>query len=50
MQLLAAAAAGAALAAAVGWLLVRSRGIYFLMLTLAIGEIVHAAGRRAGRA
>jgi branched-chain amino acid transport system permease protein len=46
LQLLAAAAAGAALAAAVGWLLVRSRGTYFLMLTLAVGEIVHELADR----
>ncbi|HJW35242.1 MAG TPA: branched-chain amino acid ABC transporter permease, partial [Actinomycetes bacterium] len=46
VQLLAAAAAGAALAAAVGWLLVRSRGTYFLMLTLAVGEIVHELADR----
>jgi branched-chain amino acid transport system permease protein len=46
LQLLAAAAAGAALAAAVGWLLVRTRGTYFLMLTLAVGEIVHALADR----
>jgi branched-chain amino acid transport system permease protein len=46
LQLLAAAAAGAALWAAVGWLLVRSRGTYFLMLTLAVGEIVHELADR----
>ena len=46
LQLLAAAAAGAALAAAVGWLLVRARGTYFLMLTLAVGEIVHELADR----
>jgi branched-chain amino acid transport system permease protein len=46
VQLVAAAAAGAALAAAVGWLLVRSRGTYFLMLTLAVGEIVHELADR----
>jgi branched-chain amino acid transport system permease protein len=36
-----AAAAGAVAAAATGWLAVRSSGVYFLMLTLAIGELVH---------
>jgi branched-chain amino acid transport system permease protein len=46
VQLAAAAAAGAALAGAVGWLLVRSRGTYFLMLTLAVGEIVHELADR----
>jgi branched-chain amino acid transport system permease protein len=46
LQLLAATAAGAALSAAVGWLLVRSRGTYFLMLTLAVGEIVHELADR----
>lgn len=37
----AAAAAGALAAAATGWLAVRSEGVTFLMLTLAIGELVH---------
>lgn len=46
VQLVAAAVAGAGLAAAVGWLLVRSRGTYFLMLTLAVGEIVHELADR----
>jgi branched-chain amino acid transport system permease protein len=46
VQLLAAAAAGAAISAAVGWLVVRARGTYFLMLTLAVGEIVHALAER----
>jgi branched-chain amino acid transport system permease protein len=36
-----AATAGAVAAAATGWLAVRSSGVYFLMLTLAIGELVH---------
>lgn len=45
-QLVAAALAGGLLAAAVGWLLVRSRGTYFLMLTLAVGEIVHELADR----
>lgn len=46
LQLLAAAAAGAALSASVGWLIVRARGTYFLMLTLAVGEIVHVLADR----
>jgi branched-chain amino acid transport system permease protein len=46
LQLLAAAAAGAALSASVGWLVVRARGTYFLMLTLAVGEIVHVLADR----
>ena len=37
---LAAGLAGALAALATGWLAVRSRGIFFLMLTLAIGEII----------
>jgi branched-chain amino acid transport system permease protein len=41
VPVLLAAGAGAAAAAATGWLAVRSGGIYFLMLTLAIGELVH---------
>jgi branched-chain amino acid transport system permease protein len=41
VPVLVAAAAGAVTAAATGWLAVRSGGIYFLMLTLAIGELVH---------
>jgi branched-chain amino acid transport system permease protein len=45
-QLLAAAAAGAALSASVGWLVVRARGTYFLMLTLAVGELVHELAER----
>jgi branched-chain amino acid transport system permease protein len=36
-----AAGAGAVAAAVTGWLAVRSGGVYFLMLTLAIGELVH---------
>lgn len=40
-QLVVAAAAGAVVSAAVGWLVVRTRGTYFLMLTLAFAEIVH---------
>jgi branched-chain amino acid transport system permease protein len=38
--LLISAVAGAAVAAATGWLLVRARGTYLLMLTLAIGELL----------
>jgi branched-chain amino acid transport system permease protein len=40
VPVLAAAGAGAVAAAATGWLAVRSSGVFFLMLTLAIGEIV----------
>ena len=38
--LVAGGVAGAVAALATGWLAVRSRGIFFLMLTLAIGEII----------
>jgi branched-chain amino acid transport system permease protein len=41
VTVLAAALAGAVAAAATGWLAVRSGGVFFLMLTLAIGELVH---------
>ena len=41
VTVLAAAVAGATAAAATGWLAVRSGGVFFLMLTLAIGELVH---------
>ena len=41
VPVLLAAAAGAVAAAATGWLAVRSGGVYFLMLTLAIGELTH---------
>ncbi|SNR42838.1 amino acid/amide ABC transporter membrane protein 2, HAAT family [Haloechinothrix alba] len=41
VALLAATLAGASVAAATGWLAVRSGGIFFLMLTLAIGEVLH---------
>jgi branched-chain amino acid transport system permease protein len=41
VTVLAAAVAGAVGAAATGWLAVRSGGVFFLMLTLAIGELVH---------
>ncbi|MFC0531748.1 branched-chain amino acid ABC transporter permease [Phytohabitans kaempferiae] len=40
LLLLVSAVAAAAVAAATGWLLVRARGAYLLMLTLAIGEIL----------
>jgi branched-chain amino acid transport system permease protein len=40
------AAAGAVAAAATGWLCVRSGGVYFLMLTLAIGELVFQLATR----
>ncbi|GGP89838.1 branched-chain amino acid ABC transporter permease [Streptomyces melanogenes] len=43
VQLLAAAAVSALVATATGWLAVRARGVVFLMLTLAIGEIVYSA-------
>jgi len=42
VQLVVAAAAGGALAAAIGWLAVRLRGLNFLMITLALAELVHA--------
>ena len=40
LMLVVATLAGALSAAAVGWLLLRARSAYFLMLTLAIGEIL----------
>lgn len=40
-QLLVATAAGMLAAAVTGWVAVRTRGTVFLMLTLAIGELVH---------
>lgn len=40
VPLLAAVVAAAVAAAATGWLAVRSHGVYFLMLTLAIGELI----------
>ena len=46
VPLVAAAAAAALAAAATGWLAVRSGGVYFLMLTLAIGELVHQLAQR----
>lgn len=46
VQLAIAVVAGAALSAGVGWLVVRARGTYLLMLTLAVAELVHVlAGR-----
>ncbi|MPY78450.1 MAG: branched-chain amino acid ABC transporter permease [Actinophytocola sp.] len=41
LSLLVAAVAGGIAAAATGWVAVRSSGVFFLVLTLAIGEIVH---------
>ncbi len=46
VPVLLAAAAGAVAAAATGWLAVRSGGVYFLMLTLAIGELTHQLATR----
>lgn len=43
LQLLLSAAASALVAAVTGWLAVRARGVVFLMLTLAIGEIAYSA-------
>jgi branched-chain amino acid transport system permease protein len=43
---LVAATAGGLAAAATGWLAVRSSGVFFLMLTLAIGEIVFQLATR----
>ncbi|WP_251049217.1 branched-chain amino acid ABC transporter permease [Streptomyces sp. ISL-86] len=43
VQLLIAAGVCAPVAAATGWLAVRARGVVFLMLTLAIGEIAYSA-------
>lgn len=40
-QLLAAVVAGAVLSVAIGWLVVRARGTYLLMLSLAFAEIFH---------
>ncbi len=40
-QLVIAVAAGALLSAAIGWLVVRARGTYLLMLSLAFAEIIH---------
>lgn len=46
VPVLLAAGAGAVAAAATGWLCVRSGGVYFLMLTLAIGELVNQLATR----
>ena len=46
VPVLVAAVAGAGAAAATGWLAVRSGGVYFLMLTLAIGELTHQLATR----
>ncbi|MFF3209636.1 branched-chain amino acid ABC transporter permease [Streptomyces sp. NPDC002886] len=43
LQLLVAGGVSALVAAGTGWLAVRARGVVFLMLTLAIGEIVYSA-------
>lgn len=43
LSLIVAAVAGGVVAAATGWVAVRARGVFFLVLTLAIGEIVHQA-------
>jgi branched-chain amino acid transport system permease protein len=42
VQLVVATLAGGALSAAIGWLAVQLRGINFLMITLALAELVHA--------
>lgn len=46
VQLLSATTAGGVVAAATGWVAVRARGTYFLMLSLAIGELLHTAARQ----
>lgn len=46
VPVLLAAGAGAVAAAATGWLCVRSGGVYFLMLTLAIGELANQLATR----
>jgi branched-chain amino acid transport system permease protein len=46
LPVLLAAGAGAVAAAGTGWLAVRSGGVYFLMLTLAIGELTHQLATR----
>jgi branched-chain amino acid transport system permease protein len=46
LPVLVGAVAGACAAAATGWLAVRSGGVYFLMLTLAIGELTHQLATR----
>lgn len=46
VPLVAGVLAGAAFAALTGWLLVRSRGTYFLMLSLAFAELAHTLASR----
>jgi branched-chain amino acid transport system permease protein len=46
VQLVVAALAGGLFAAAVGWLIVRVSGTYFLMLTLAVAELVRVAAEQ----
>lgn len=46
VQLVVAAAVGAAVALPTGWVAVRARGVAFLMITLAIGEIAYSAAVR----
>lgn len=46
VQLLMAAAVSALVAVPTGWLAVRARGVAFLMITLAIGEIAYSAAVR----
>lgn len=46
LSLIVAALGGGVAAAATGWVAVRARGVFFLVLTLAIGEIVHQAADR----
>lgn len=46
IPVLLAAGVSAMAAAATGWLAVRSGGVYFLMLTLALGELVHQLAQR----
>lgn len=42
VQLLVAMVSGAAAAALTGWIAVRTRGVYFLMLTLAVGQVFYS--------
>ena len=46
LPVLAGALAGAVAAALTGWVAVRNSGVFFLMLTLAIAEIVHQVAQR----
>jgi branched-chain amino acid transport system permease protein len=46
VPLLAAVLAGAVFSALTGWLIVRSRGTYLLMLTLAVAELAHTLASR----